>query len=142
MFVARSWCALRHENKIVGGSSLTDGGDEKLVEFALTTGAFGKDVNGDAVTGLTYDFSDISYSVGDTGSSNIGGYIGEEDDPYAAFGLNISGTFEFEVGLTGAAHVDLGHLDTTLEIGTEDFVVIGARRGGDAGDVGLHGRHL
>ncbi len=92
-----------------------------MVEFSTTTGAFGKDSNGDAVTGLTYDFSEISYSVSDAGSTSLGfdlaGWVGA--------GLNLSGDFAFEVGFTGAVHVDLGFIDTTLDIGTENFVTDG-----------------
>ena len=92
-----------------------------MVAFTLTTGAFGKDEDGEAVTGLTYDFSEISYSVGDSGSDSIGFDL----DGWAGASLDFSGDFLFEVGLTGEVHVDLGHLDASLDIGTDGFVVDG-----------------
>jgi Ca2+-binding RTX toxin-like protein len=96
-----------------------------MVSLSLTNGAFGKDDAGNAVTGLTYDFSEISYSTSGSGSGSIGDYFGDEADPWATFGVDYSGNFQFETGLTGEVHVDLGHIDTELEFGTESFVVNG-----------------
>ena len=92
-----------------------------MVSFELTTGAFGKDDEGNAVTGLTYDFSEITYTTGDSGSTSLGFDL----DGWVGASLNLSGDFQFEVGLTGEVHVDLGHIDTSLDIGTDGFVVDG-----------------
>jgi Ca2+-binding RTX toxin-like protein len=92
-----------------------------MVSFALTTGAFGQDEAGNAVTGLTYDFSEISYSVDLSGNDSIGFDL----DGWLGAGLEVEGDLLFEVGLTGEVHVDLGHIDSTLDIGTDGFVVDG-----------------
>jgi Ca2+-binding RTX toxin-like protein len=96
-----------------------------MIAFETTNGFFGKDSNGVTITGLTYDFSDISFTVSEQGSGQLGFVFGDEEDPWATIGLNYSGNFAFEAGLTGEAHLDLGSMDTTLDIGTESFVVNG-----------------
>ena len=96
----------------------------ELLSFSMTTGAFGKDANGDAITGLGYDFSEISYSISVVGDNSFGlSFDGDEgENPWLSVGVDVSGTFDFNVGLRGEVWVDLGQIDTTLDLNTVGFV--------------------
>lgn len=94
-----------------------------MLSFSMTTGAFGKDAEGLPITGLGYDFSEISYTVNLDGEDSFGVSIDGDpgENPWLSVGVDVSGTFDFNVGLRGEVWVDLGHIDTTLDINTDGF---------------------
>jgi hypothetical protein len=94
-----------------------------MLSFSMTAGAFGKDASGAPITGLGYDFSDISYTYGWAGTESFGLSIDGDpgENPWLSVGVDVSGSFDFNVGLRGEVWVDLGHIDTTLDINTDGF---------------------
>ena len=85
-----------------------------MVTLTNTNGFFGAA----AGTALHYDFSQISWK--DSGSSYDEASV---DIGFAGGGVKVEGNYEVEVGLTGAAHLDLGSMTTTMELDGSTAVV-------------------
>jgi len=91
-----------------------------MVTLTNTNGYFGKE----AGTALEYDFSQISWQNSGTIS----------DDPGLDLGiiwghLDISGTYDVDVGLTGVAHLDLGSMETSMDLDGSTALVTTAGQG-------------
>ena len=87
-----------------------------MTTLSNTYGFFGPS----AGTALHYDFSDIAWSQSGTVSSNP-----NIDIEVAGGGLDIEASYEVSIGLTGAAHLDLGSMTSEMEFDGQTALVNG-----------------